>query len=312
MVIAVKGTLEPLFVDLCECRLEDGSLAFAIESMPPPPLPAWYVAPAGSVLRRQDDNRRFGLGLSEYYSAHGNVDEVFSFYREMADSAGLIAERPFGGVKGCHALRVGKGVLGLSVILMQYKERVFWSNYFTDVQRRSHRPFPLSLSYVERTKERVALRDDATNEQYWALVSAIYDSPPQPPPKPDRRTQPVNWALLPGWVHFGFGIENRGELARWSGENGETWSASVDRECERPALEMFQSCLADLDAHGFDGSGNTCSDRSYFVSLVGSQLAAYAKTEIGDQARVMVIDTLGQTTLSVQFEPGPNTRLPGV
>jgi len=253
--------------------------------------------------------RGFGWPLIEYRSMQGSVDQVLAFYGGMIERAGLaITESlPLGGWPGIYAENA-EYFLGIEIY--EHKDLVFWTVQLSSTRQRRqkvlHSRFFLLLG---RNDERVTLRHESKDEEYWAPVDAVRDS--EPPDVERPRIEPITWSLLPAWIQFGTESGRQGKAVRYQGESGaEEWNSHIDRPFEGNAQAMFESCLDNLDSRGFDASGTKRPDRSYFVSLCGVQLTAHIQSEAGDRASVTVVNTLGYLTLFIRYSPSQGVPLP--
>ena len=78
-------------IDIDECRLRNGDLAFALKPAPePPPIPAWYSAPAGSVRRGSMEQRFFGNSFLDAFSSRASEDAILAFYESCTAQGGLV------------------------------------------------------------------------------------------------------------------------------------------------------------------------------------------------------------------------------
>ena len=307
--IEVRGGLGPLWVREEECRLPDGSPAFANQRTPLPPLPAWFEAPPNSTVRVHEDMRDTGLPLIENRSMQGNAAQVLTFYEGVAKRAGLARTnwQPF----GWPGFRAENTDYALIVEALDRKDLVFWTVQLGNLT--GQRPTIISsgryLLFAGRKEDRVTLRREAEGKEYWAPSGAFRDTAPPPVEVPP--TEPILWSLLPAWVQFAVESGSHGELVRHRDETGaEKWGASIDWRFRGTPQAMFDSCLDGLDAHGFDATGAHRPDHSYYVSVCGVQWTAHVRSEEGDRAGVTVIDTLGHLNLVIRYTPVPSAPVP--
>jgi hypothetical protein len=309
MWIKVPGGPVPLWVKEDDCRLPNGELAFVRkprEPIVPPPLPSWFVAPPGSLLRSESVTSS-GLLLDESRSMRGRADQVLAFYDRMAEAAGLTKTRlhSYGGWPGFSA-ELDRYRLTLDAL--DYGELVFWSVELNGPVGEPIVLLPHGLIFIERDEERLTLQHDATGQRY---VGAVRDSEPPRPPRVEIR--PIAWSRLPDWLQCGLEGHLQGEVLRDPNEPDRQWWAtlSLDRFPKRVSSQKaFEFCLASLDAHGFDATGALRPERSYYVSLCGSQRTAHVQSEVDGSAMITVADTIGLASLFVRYSPAPGTPFP--
>jgi hypothetical protein len=222
--IEVRGGPEPLWVRAAECRLPIGELAFASARSPLPPLPAWLASPAESRVRESSDLRHMGWPFIELRSMRGSADQVLRFYSLAIERAGLSQtdRRPPGGGSG---LRAEGTEHSLSIEIYEHKNLVFWHLTLGRTQTVRRRIRSRSLQLVGQDNGRALLRDEPTNNEYWAPLDALRNS--EPPAVEMPRREPLAWSLLPEWAQFGF-EECRGEAVFYRDEEGaDKWNAGL-------------------------------------------------------------------------------------
>jgi len=310
MWIEVHGGSVSLWVPSDECRLPNGDLAFANEAWPAPPLPGWFGAPADSTLRESSDMRGMGWPLVEHRSMQGNAGQVLAFHRDVAQRGGLAmaAWLPVGRAGPGFSAENAEYALDLDV--HEHGDLAFWTIQLRSRIRRRNKAFSPPLVLVGRNDERVTLRHEFIDEEYWAPVNAVRDSEPQAVEREPFREEPVMWSLLPPWAQFSVDDGSEGQARVRRGENGaEEWDASILSPLEGDPQSAFEFCLDSLDAHGFDASGIQRPNHSYFVSIMpgGHSRNAHIRSEAGDQAIVTVLNT---PALFIRYSPSQGVSLP--
>lgn len=261
LVNSSSGTFE---VEINECRLRNGDLAFPHVAYPPASRPDWFSAPPRSLLRESLDlfgRNPFGRNLGEIRSIEGTAAEVLKFYEACAERGGLVRmEGPAVG-RAVPGFEAEDAKFRFSIDLYQHKDLTFWTTQLLEKTSLQNRIPKLKL--VDRNDERAILQDTVTGEEYVAPASALAEVQP----REASRIEHIVWSWLPKWVQFGFKDGSQGELFRSPAENGvETWNANISSQetwnagisslfpCDSPK-GLFKSCLNSLDTCGFDASG---------------------------------------------------------
>src|SRR6266702_3842543 len=302
MWINVTEGPESFWVDTDECRLPDGTLAFAYEPRPNPPIPAWFAAPTDSKLRGSSHRLDAWYHVEEYRSMRGTVEEVLAFYSECTERGGLTKEnyrrkRDWAGFSADNSK--DHAFFGLDIY--EHRNLVFWTAQFgiQVCEPKSHLSAHLTL--VDRNKQRVTLRHPRTNEEYWAPAELLRDFWPEV----DLYEEHIPWASLPDWLQFDIVKGREGNTVRFHDENGTKTSATIVIPLEVDPDACFTACLDSLDKLGFDGSGLEHPERSYYVSLAVNgrfrHLRMYSET--GDYALLGLRNKPDEVTFFIQYYP---------
>lgn len=312
--VEVRGAARPLWVENDECRLPDRRLAFANESTPPPALPDWFQAPPGSLVRETLNSPTAGPILSvERRSMRSTITDVLAFYEGIVKRAGMLPEPcPIAFPAGVSTSARNSDYL-LSVGACQHKGVVFWSVSLLSRRHCLKSSFKGAfLSLISQTQDRMFLRDEASQQDYWAPRIAVRDSepPPHSPSEPRIETL-ILWSGLPHWAQFRAGPGAEGTASRRSLGAEQTWAAALSGQLkDSPDPQAIQESWADdLDTQGFDLTGKRV-DYSYHLSVCGSQWTIVAHSQNGERADATLVNTLGHISFHIRYSPKPGTPFP--
>jgi hypothetical protein len=304
-----------LEVETDDCRLRNGEIAFPrqVAMQPPPPLPDWYSAPPGSWLRQSVDTQ----GRFEILSSRAAVDEVLAFYESCTARGGLRRSPETVAGRAVAGLGAENADYAFQIDLYRHNELTSATIQLLDRTAGSRNRIP-QLRLLDRNDERVILQDTGAGEEYVAPASALTEYDPQQ--RIERYSRPrevesILWSSLPRWIQFGFEEASLGEVHRQGALNGEEiWEASILRQIDAADhLEVFEACLNNLDACGFDPSGVERLDRSYHVSVFqqGHSLNVHVRSEAGEGGTLTVLNTLGNVSALSRYSPPRKQEVAG-
>lgn len=313
-MIYVHGGSGNLNIETDECRLGNGDVAFPRRfagQRTPPPLPDWYVAPTGSTLRESVDMRGGGciLVLSEILSSRATSGEILSFYESRTEQGRLPrSPEPLIG-RAVPGFTAESADYAFSIDLYQHNDLTSWTIELTDkTVHPGNRPLRLRL--LEQNEECAILQNLETGEECIAPARALIEVDPQESlvrySRP-QETETILWSSLPDWIQFGFTDGTRGELYRHRTQNGgDSWNTSISIPIEDDDhRDVFEACLNNLDACGFDAGGIERPERSYLVSVRqwGHSLNARMRSDAGDGGSLTVLKTLGNLSAFLRYSP---------
>jgi hypothetical protein len=255
----------PLWVNIEECYLTNGELAFVNERISRP-LPSWFGAPTASTIRYLNDTRDEALERFETRSMRGAAEDVVAFYKDRIYVGGLsvIADPVAAQLPGrcCPGFSAENAHDRFSINVYQWQDLAFWTTRLSHPDRRRKADYAY-LYVVRRTSARVTLGHSDGSVECWAPTSAITDSCPFDPRERLRRLrrrepERIPWSQLPAWLQFAIpgrisSLVARGDRA---GEPIE-WEARTVLSSNIDPYSAFNACLGLLDSHGFDPTGGT-------------------------------------------------------
>jgi len=313
--------------------------------------PEWLMAPAGSQLRHSIhlmglmECRSMQAKTEEVLAFYR--DRVTDAGLTVSDSLQVIGPSGY----TAHLSRRGPGFYAVSdtyhlgIEILEHKSMSFWT-----IQHHAKHPRPepdpsrrfpaykrnaktrkvatdsepgvyalkfddYKLQFISMTPERIELIHEASGEQYFAATQALLDARPivQKQEHPSRlRTA---WTSLPEWVQFDLDPSSQGEIYSNRNENGiEIWSATTSTFFDGCWRCLFKFCLEWLDNQGFDRTGITRPEHSYYVTILqgGASLNLHVQHESGDTVDLTSLNTLGHMSLDIRYKPKPGTAiLPG-
>jgi hypothetical protein len=181
LVNSSSGTFE---VEIDECRLRNGDLAFPNVAYLPASRPDWFSAPPRSLRRESLDlfgRNPFGRNLGEIRSIEGTAAEVLKFYEACAERGGLVRmEGPALG-RAVPGFEAEDAKFRFSIDLYQHKDLTFWTTQLLEKTSLQNRIPKLKL--VDRNDERAILQDTVTGEEYVAPASALAEVQPREAPR---------------------------------------------------------------------------------------------------------------------------------
>ena len=310
MQIEVRDGDRRRWVEEFGCYLENGELAFSYYGMPAPPLPDWLDSPP-SVIREARPSNNPEHPNEELRSARSAAAEVIAFYKERITQGGLsLIESPVVD----HALQVTKlsrfepgffaedDTYRVSVELYEHRGISFW--------RLKHGPKlspnfrskanPRFLVYVGEENGKITLRNPDTGDELWAPADAFEDGPPRHAeyPKFEKPAQiPISWNLVPKWLHLD--REPDTQVTASSSFTGGTLAGFSASRLGRDLRRELERLLNQLDASGFDGSGENNTGNSYYLKPMtgGRHISVQISAASGDKAQMAFVDTMGEPVL---------------
>lgn len=307
MQIEVRDGNRTLWVEEFGCYLENGELAFSYHGMPAPPLPEWLDSPYSSVREARTSNNPEHPN-EELRSARSSAVEVVAFYKGRVTQGGLsLIENP----AVSHALeptglsRLEPGFYAendtyrFCLDVYQHNGISFWrlkhgpklpSNYRSKAN-------PRYLVYVGEENGKVTLRNPDTGDELWASADAFADGPPRHAdyPKHEKPAQvPISWNLVPEWLHLD--VHPDIEVTASSSFMGDTLAGFSSARLEGSLRQALETLLDQLDASGFDGSGENNAENSYYLRPMtgGRHISVHISAVSGDKAIMTFVDTMGK------------------
>ncbi|MFZ1084795.1 MAG: hypothetical protein WAN35_07520 [Terracidiphilus sp.] len=292
----VSGGSHNLWVKTDECRLPNGELAFVDDWGPAPSSPDWFVGPEGSELQMRQDGRKGGECLWEFRSMRASAEYVLAFYQDLIEKAGLAILPERKPERLCPGFRAKSAEFGFHVYVYERKGLSFWNIGLDTENYKKRKWVPRYLQLLGQNDERVILRTTGVRPiESWAPIDALRDTDPSV----ERQNTcsiynmgTIRWSSLPKWIQFNVEDGKQGEITSWEDEDGSKgWNANVSTKIEGNPRNMFESCLNDLEAQGYEMRGIEGPEKGFSISLLGDWPTAHVQSENGDGGMIRLDDS---------------------